>query len=191
MKYFLLFSFFIFSLLAAEISWSLGQTFGHSLQTIEDNDGTKLRQTPLPGRGAIFVELDSYDKPLWLKNDQVTMGLAAFAENPYQDYATNYNWMTNVPFYINYYLKFKKTALGFGLNFNILTLRHKNSTATLAQQLGYNLLFRYNINSSIFFESGLMQTLAAGSWQEETVSYYAGTNYIFRLGYYFEKNNLN
>lgn len=191
MKYSLLFLCFIVSLLSAEISCSLGQTFGHSLQRIENNDDTTLRQVPLPGRGAVFVELDSYDKPLWLKNDQIIIGLAAFAENSYQDYTANYNWMTNLPFYINYYLKFKKIAFGFGLNFNVLTLRHKNSTATLAQQLGHNLLFRYNINSSLFFEGGLMQTLAAGSWQEETISYYAGTNYIFRLGYYFERNRLN
>lgn len=177
--------------MSAEISCSIGQTFGHSLQTIDNDNEVNTRMVPLPGRPAFFVELDSYNKPLWLKNDQVTMGLAAFAENHYQDYAANYNWMTSVPLYINYYLKFKKIAVGIGLNFNMLTLRQKNSTATLTQQLGGNLLLRYNINHNLFLESGLMQTTAAGSWHEDNITTYTGINYIFRVGYYFERNSLN
>lgn len=182
----ILFAILLCTTLWAEISISIGQTSGRYLQSI-DGDGFQQRYSVLAGRPAIFYELDSLGHPLFLPNDFVAYGIAAFAETRHHEYVAGYQYTTYLPLYANYYYVLNEHwALGAGINFNIMQLRYKNDTLTLGQQLGKNILLRYRI-ADHFFESGIMQTCAASRFGD-TDTFYDATNYIFKIGYYLEKN---
>jgi hypothetical protein len=177
------------SCLFGELSLSLGQTSGSYLQSIQNANGTFLKKAPLAGRPAFFFELDSCDHPLWLKNDRVIFGLAAFAENRHRDYVERFNYAAYVPLYMNYYLQLTKNwSVGAGINFNIMQLRYKNQTAMAGQQLGKNLLIRYDSAANNFFEFGLLQTVDAIIYENDIECWYDATNFIFKYGFYLERD---
>ncbi len=175
------------SLAFSEISLSLGQTSGTYLQTLTDDGDVKIHKNYLPGRPALFYEIDSGNHPLWLENDQVIFGIGLMSETRYKDYYADSNFTTFIPIYFNYYLRFAENwAVGTGLNLNIMQTRYKNNLISLSQKPGLNLVLRYTPEPSYFIEAGVMRTVSEAWYEPDLRSSYDATNYILKFGWYLE-----
>lgn len=178
--------------LHAEISVGLGQTWGRYLETLaSDNNGQRsVQQGILSGRLSFWYELDSYDHPLLLSNDQIVYGLGLLTETRYQDSFLTEDKVLIIPLYATYYLNYAQFGLGLGLNLALMDMHNAHSSTTLGQQLGKHLAVRYNF-PEWYLELMLMQNCAEGSLgnkDNELTAFYDMTQYIIRCGWYFEKN---
>jgi hypothetical protein len=195
MQRYLIIFLLLFSITLSDTSFSLGHTFSRYLQTVSlDHNGTRYsRSGILSGRPAFFIEFDSRNHPLFLANDYVAYGLGIISEAHYRDYYTLDDYLSLFPLYATYYVNvLPELALGFGGNITIQQTRYKNEPSMNGQQFGKHFFIRYRWDPYSFLETGIMQTCAQSGFgeQEDTVSFYDTTNFIFRYGFYLENNTL-
>jgi hypothetical protein len=176
--------------LFADISLSLGNSFGRGLQTIsyDHNGGRYARPLTLSGRPAFFFEIDSRNHPLFLDKDMVVYGFGILSEVKYRERLTEDQYIAQFPFYATYYYWLTPhIALGAGATITVQQTRHKNSVNQQGQQLGKLLAARYAIDQNSFLDVGIMQTCAQAEYNNnDIVSFYDVTNYTFRYGWYLD-----